>query len=75
MTSFKIESGIAIPVASPVFPLRDLKPGQSFFVPATDPNSKKLLPAVKNARRLHHLKLVTKTVTEGKTSGVRVWCN
>jgi hypothetical protein len=56
-----------------VFPLRDLKPGQSFFVATKDPNSSRLLPAVKNARRLHNLNLITRTVTEGKAVGIRVW--
>ena len=72
--SFKIENGISLPVTSSIFPLKDLKPGQSFFV--SDPKlTNKLKFAVKNARRLHNLKLVTKTVTEGKEKGIRVWCS
>jgi len=73
MPTFKIESGIPLPVKNTVFPLRDLKPGQSFFVSNTDPNITKLPFAIKNARRLHQLNLAVRTI-EGKTPGIRVWC-
>lgn len=66
---FVIESNVPIP--SPQFPFKQMKKGDSFFVPKeTAPKAVNALASYKNHS---YAKFQTRQVTEKGRSGIRIW--
>ena len=70
---FQIEDGIEIPALTrntePKYPFKQMKVGQSFFVPCTEENAKKVRNSISSSARSAKVRHVTR-IAEG---GLRVW--
>jgi len=70
---FQIEKGIEIPVLTrntePKYPFKSMEIGDSFFVPCTEDDAKKVRNSISSSARSAKVKHVTR-IAEG---GLRVW--
>ena len=71
---FQIEDGIEIPALTrhnteAKYPFKQMKVGQSFFVPCTEENAKKVRTSISSSARSAKVRHVTR-IAEG---GLRVW--
>lgn len=70
---FQIEKGIEIPALTrnteAKYPFKSMEIGDSFFVPCTDENAKKVRNSISSSARSAKVKHVTR-IAEG---GLRVW--
>lgn len=72
--SFQIDDNVPLPETQTYrakYPLREMSPGQSFFVPTGEAH--RVQTAVSAMGRRSKLKFTTRQLTENGVAGVRVW--